>query len=527
MWVRGLVFLLVLTLAAHYGRPWELGWLRPDEAEDIAEDFLVRQGAELDNYTLIRATEHRRHGAWEGLEGGTLDGGDPAVGYVLRYFVKGNVDSWTVGVSPSGQIYRVAREQLEDEPGDELDELSASALTRSKLATDLGLPVGRLILVRDSLRVQPQRNDWEFDFAVISSAQESDTAESGAIQLRAELSGNVITGLRAIPPPRVDKPPILPQRAETNRVLGFAFILIGVFIIWQFHKTPLASTAAGRWGGIAFVLILLVRGLTFVQSVLLMPADVPYSGYLARIGLSAVVDALQVALLMGLIVATGDSAMGDHLSRSTTLTRRGREIRSWPHAWGNGARWALGAAAIIVVVEIIALRMLGPVGLYSKLPPIIAGSLSSPLPALALPAQLTYDVIWDEALFRLWLFPFTLLFFRSWMGVLVSAGIVTYWTGFNPSQILEPGCLAYLWWNIVAAFLVVRSGIMAAVLFHFFALTGLAAITVFWIGFDTWSAGILLGLLVAVIAAIGWREEWDSRSWSPTETATDSAARGS
>jgi hypothetical protein len=504
VWIRGLFFLAVLAFAGHYGRPWELGWLRPHEAEDIAEDFLLRQNAELDKYTLIRATEYRRTGAWNRLEQSTVEAGEPAVGYVLRYFAHGTTDSWTVGVSPAGQIYRVAREQFEDQPGAELDRYSALNLTEGKMAADLRLPIDLLTLYQDSLYARSQRYDWGFVFAVSDPLPRP--------RLRVELSGDALTGLSVLETPRGNQLKTLPHRAESDRILGFAIILIGVFIMWQFHKAPLATSAAGVWGGAVFLLILLVRGLTFMQSVLLMPTDVPYSGYLARIGLSAIVDALQAAIITGLIVATGDSAMRDHVLRSTTLTRLGSGLRSWSHAWGNAARWALAAAGLMIIVEIAAMRIFGLVGIYSKLPPIIAGSLSSPLPALALPVQLGYDVMWDEGLYRLWLLPFTMLFLRPWLGVIVSAGLVTCWTGFNPSQFAEPGCLAFLLWNIVAGFLVLRSGILAAILFHLFLLTGLAAITVYWIGFDGAAVGILLGILITVIILIGWREARDERT---------------
>lgn len=498
VWVRGVLFAVVLLIAAQYGRPWDFGWMRPDEVDEIAENFLFHQNADLGKYTQIRATEYRKHGEWNRMESGPVDVGDPAVGYVLRYFAPGTMDGWTMGISPAGRIYRVTREQFEDQPGAELNSGTALALAEVKMAADLGLPIERLTLYSDTLFVRSQRNDWGFVFAVNDPLPQP--------CLRVELSGDALTGLSTLDAPRQFQQGKLPERTESNRLLGFAIMLVGVFIIWQFHKAPLAAEATGTWGGVTFVLILLSRGLLFPQSVLGIPADVPYAGYLSRIALSAIVDALQAALIMGLAIATGDSALRDHLRRSTTLTRLGKGIRNWPYAWTNAARWALTAAAGMVLIEIIAMKYLGPVGLSSKLPPIIAGTLSSPLPALALPVQLATDVIWDEGLYRLWLFPFTLLFFRPWLGVLVAAGLVTYWAGFNPTQITQPGCMAYLLWNTVAGVLVAGSGILAAVLFHLFALAGLAAVTVFWIGFHEAAAGVVCGLLAGVIALIGWQE---------------------
>ena len=484
-------------MAGIYGRPWDLGWIRPDEAEEIAEDFLIKQGTELDRYQLIRAAEHRRYGAWSELEDNFATAADPAVGYVLRYFSTGTHDGWTIGVSPAGQIYRIEREQYDDTPGAMLDRRIANALIIGKLATDLSLPVDRLMLVYDSLFARPQRHDWGFIFA------EADT--NNADTIRAGLTGDALTSFSVF---RTGlSPKILPARLPLKRVLGYAIILLGVFIMWQFHKSPLASGAAGTWGGVAFGLILIIRGLTFPKSVLLMPADTPYAGFLARVGLSAVVDALQGAILVGLLVASGDSAMRDHLIKCTTLTRLGRGLHDWSHAWANAARWALPAAALVIIAEIIAMNSVGPVGIYGKIPVIFAGSLSSPLPSLALPAHIVYDVLWDEGLYRLWLLPLTLLFFRVWLGVIVSAGLATYWAGFNPAQILEPGCIFFLAWSLIAGFLVARSGILAAVLFHLFVLAGFAAITLIWIGFLSATVGVLIGILLAITVVIAVKAE--------------------
>ena len=105
--MRGLIFAIALVVAGWQGRPWELGWIRPDEAVEIAEDFLLKQGADLDRYTSLRATEYRRNGTWTELEADIASSADPAVGYVLRYFASGTTDGWTVGVSPAGQIYKI------------------------------------------------------------------------------------------------------------------------------------------------------------------------------------------------------------------------------------------------------------------------------------------------------------------------------------------------------------------------------------------------------------------------------------
>ena len=209
----------------------------------------------------------------------------------------GATDGWTVAVSPTGQIYRVQREQLDDEPARRLERTEAFGLVLQKMSTDLSIPAYTLSLVSDTLISQPQRSDWTFEFAWPQALDQGG-------RLRVTLAGEAITAMSFSNPVRGAA--IAPHRTpRSGRFLGFVLILAGVFLIMHYHRTPLALKAAGIWGAVVFGMTLLVRGLTFTQSVILMPADSSLTGYLSRIGLSAVIEAMQNALMAGMIVATG------------------------------------------------------------------------------------------------------------------------------------------------------------------------------------------------------------------------------
>jgi hypothetical protein len=493
--LRLLIFALALYEIGVHARPWKLGWLRDDEAAEIAETFIVRQGAELGDYTLIQAVERRRHGEWSARAGEERFSVDPAVGYVMRYFRPGAVDGWTVAVAPSGRIYRVQREQLDDEPGVRLDRMHAFNLVLEKLATELTIPAYTLKLLSDTMLFQPQRNDWSFAFAWPEVLGDSGT-------LHATLAGQALTDLAYRP--QVAAHETMPnRRPRDSRVLGFALILGGVFLIMHYHRTPLALKSAGRWGTLVFFLVLAVRGLTFSQAVIFMPADSPLTGYLSRMALSALIEALQTGLLLGLVVATGEALSRDVFRTSSSLSRLPPGVKGWRAAWAQAARWAFPAAAAVLLMEAAVTHWVGPVGLCSKVPSMIAGALSSPSPLLALPSQIMLDLTWEECLYRLWLLSLLLFWLRlPVLAIPLAAGAAAFFAGFDLGQFLSLGGIFYCAWGLVAGFLMWRVGIVAAMLFHLFVVGGYAGLVMLWTGFGLHIGAALIGGMLAVVLIV-------------------------
>jgi hypothetical protein len=493
--LRLLLFAVALYEIGDHARPWELGWLRRDEAAEIAEAFLVRQGAELGNYTLIHAVERRRQGEWTSRAGEQRLGVDPAVGYLMRYFRPGTVDGWTVAVAPTGRIYRVQREQLDDEPGVRLERVQAFDLALKKLSTEVGVPAYTLNLVSDTLLFQPQRNDWTFVFSWPEVL-----GDSG--QLQVTLGGEALTDL-AFRPQSVSNESVPNRTPRDSRVLGFVLILGGVFLIMHYHRTPLALKSAGLWGTLVFFLTLAVRGLTFSQAVIFMPADSPLSGYLSRVGLSALIEALQGGLLMGLVVATGEALARDVFRSSNSLSRLAPGVNGWRAAWAQAARWAFPAATIILLVEAVVTHWAGPVGLCGKVPSMIAGALSSPAPIFALPSQIVLDLTWEECLYRLWLLSLLLFWLRlPVLAIPLSAGAAAFFAGFDLGQFTTLGGILYCAWGLVAGFLMWRVGIVAAMLFHLFVVGGYAGLVLVWTGFGVHMGAALLAGMLAVVLII-------------------------
>ncbi|MBU0691882.1 hypothetical protein KKH18_08715 [bacterium] len=499
MGVRALLFALVLIAVGVVCKPWKWEWLRPDEAVSIAEEFLFSQGVNLERYTLIQAAEYRSNGAWSGVDNDAGFFMNPAVGYVLRYFQEGSDDSWRLNVSPAGQIYEVSRELPEGEPGYELDRDEALELVQKYLGSELGIATLHLDFVSDSLAKLPQRTDWNFVFS-------SSDFPVSADHLKVRLSGRQITKLSF-----ESSSPIPPQPlrggAARSRMVEFALIMFGVLQIMIHHRTPLAWKKGVLWGGIAFAIILAVRGLTIQQAALLIPAEGDMRDFLMRVALGGVVEALQGSILVALIVATGEAISRDLLPNITTFTRIGPSHRGWIGSWVQAARWALPAASLILAFEAAMSVFYDPGGLSGRALPIIAGALSSPLQAVTTAALVAKDVLWNEGLYRLWLFPLLIFWIRGpFTAVIVSAGVATYFAGFNVDQMISIGGLQYLLWGIVAAWLTMRVGIFCAMLFHLLVLAGYVGLALLWTGFAL-TAGILtllsLMILLIVIALKG------------------------
>ena len=137
-----------------------------DEAQEIAESFLVKQGVDL-------RTLHADPGGGAAARRGVDARGATtvcALASIRRWAICCVTSArarWTAGrwrCRRAGQIYRVQREQLDDEPGMRLERLEAFRVAVEKLAGDLGIPAYSLNLLSDTLVFQPQRNDWTFTF---------------------------------------------------------------------------------------------------------------------------------------------------------------------------------------------------------------------------------------------------------------------------------------------------------------------------------------------------------------------------
>jgi len=502
MAMRTLLYVIALLVVGVTCRPWNWDWLRPDEAAEIAEELLYKQGVKLDEYTLIQAAEYRHDGTWNAARDEQGFAYAPAVGYVNRYYhVERRDDSWTIHVSPAGKIYSVLHEVDDFAPGAKQGKTEAYFAVMEQMATAMGIGADRLTLVKDSLAQMPQRYDYYYTFT-------DSQASPRAAFYDVKLSGGKLISF--IVRPAADAIPISARPPGSRlRLLAFALIIFGVFQIILHHRHPISWRRGLWWGVISMLVVLIARAMTMSQATLLIPGGSEAEDFVLRVSLAAAVDALQTGILITLIVASGESISRDLMPNITTLTRIAPSHRGWTGAWVQSARWALPAAALFLSIEAAFGYWDEIGGLAGESLRHMAEVLTSPTPIIAAPIFTAKSVLWEEMVFRLWLFPLLIFWVRGTLtAMLLMAGTAAYFVGFDTSNWLSAGAAHWVVWSLMAVWLFMRVGILGALLFHALVLGGYLALALIWTGFGMAAGVAFISLMVGTLAIVAIRAEF-------------------
>lgn len=502
MATRTLLYVLAVLAVGASCKPWTWEWLRPDEAITLAEEFLFKQGVALDEYTLIQAAEYRYDGVWNAERDPAGFEYQPAIGYVNRYFHSERLDdSWTVWVSPAGRIFRVEHDLNDLDPGYKLGKSEALLLTYELLSTGLSIGADQIELAQDSLAELPLRHDWFFTFKLLHGSPHGDL-------LSVKLAGRTIVETEIRSAPDLIQVDARPPGARL-RLLGFALIMFGVFQIILHHRHPISWKRGMWWGSISMLIVLAARALTISQAALLVPGGSGAEDFVKRVVLAAAVDAVQSGILVSLIVASGESISRDLLPNISTLTRIAPSHRGWTGAWIQSARWALPAAAIFLAFESAIGILDEPGGIAGQSLPLIAEVIGSPLPALAAPILIAKLVLWEELIFRLWLFPLLIFWVRGTLtALLLMAGTAAYFVGFDAHNWFSLGAAQWLVWSLMAGWLMLRVGILGTLLFHALVLGGYLGLALIWTGFGMPAGLIVILAIVGTLALVATRADW-------------------
>jgi len=501
MAMRTLLFVLVLLGVGVTCRPWKWEWLRLDESAVISEQFLYTQGVKLDEYNLIQAAEYRHDGVWNANLDEHGFGYAPAVGYVNRYFHRERQeDSWTIHVSPAGKIYQVTHDLDDLEPGFKPGKSEAYYAVMEQLATGLGVGADRLTLLKDSLAQMPQRNDFYYTFRDSLGG-----AHSRVFDVKLSCKNLTYFAVRASPEavPIMVRPP-----GARLRLLAFALIIFGVFQIILHHRHPISWKRGMWWGAVAMLIVVIARTLTISQATLLVPGGTGAEDFVFRVALAAAIDALQTGILVTLIVASGESISRDLMPNISTLTRIAPSHRGWTGAWIQSARWALPASALFLMVE-AAFGYYDEIGgLSGESLRLVSDIMGSPLPMVAAPVLVAKTILWEELIFRLWLFPLLIFWVRGTLtAMMLMAGIAAYFVGFDAHNWLSAGAAHWVAWSLMAGWLFMRVGILGAMLFHALVLGGYLALALVWTGFGMPAGIILITIIVGTLAVAAIRAE--------------------
>jgi hypothetical protein len=211
-----------------------------------------------------------------------------------------------------------------------------------------------------------------------------------------------------------------------------------------------------------------------------------------------------------LIVASGESIARDlHAQHHDVDAHRSVASRVGRGAWVQSARWALaGRGAVSCSLEAWLGRIEEPGGLAGESLRLVADVVGSPLPALAGPVLVAKSILWEELVFRLWLFPLLIFWVRgTFTAMLIMAGLAAYFVGFDTSQWLSTGAAHWFAWSLMAAWLFMRVGILGALMFHALVLGGFLALALVWIGFTMPVGVFLITLIVGSLAAVAIQAE--------------------
>lgn len=498
-----LVFGMALLIVGLMGNPWNRPWMALNDVVVSADDFVLSQGQSPGNYMLARTVRYRPDGLWSAYQDSAAFMMRPTFAHRICLYRRG-WDDWTLELNQNGRVISLLHNEEDDAPGEQLSLEEARSVLSMQIDSILALPRDELVLIAESLIVRPQRNDYFFEF-------EWSEALTDSQRLQVIMAGEYLAGLSIVEDSVRVVGTIWPWGKDGElwqRWAGVLLIFLGAFVLFLRHRAPLAWGPAAFFGIVTLIFFLSERLLRIHFYEMASIAGLSFEGELKPIVLGVLIEAVQAALIIGLVVGTGESLSKTWFRKVATITRLGSPQRDWSTAWASAARLAVPWAIVILVIEWIVSRSVGPSGLMRVAAEQTAYVLSAPVLGLSATLQTLLHAIWHETIFRLWALAILVSQARSRIvAVIVSASLATVFgcvgTTFGWHQ-----CL-WFFWAVVATILALRHGIRAAFLLHLLVLGGHTSLLLLWTGLPEggWAGGIFVGMLLLGLFSIGvWRE---------------------
>ncbi len=493
----GVAFLLVGLL----GNPWRGAWRSVDDVQTVVKDFVRARGGEPDRYQIAHVVRYHSDGAWSERRDSSLFAIHPAFTHqlCLRRF---GWDTWMLESNKDAGLVRLFHQEENGAGSGQLKLEQAREIACKEAEVLLRMSLSGLALRAESLATQARGNEYFFTYRWPEVLGESR-------RLRLVVEGEHLSQLAIEDTSQTNHPSWPWGRGGEiwQRWVGGLLLLAVAGPVLIRYRGPLAWRAGLLCGGATFLLVILDRLLRFPYYEMAVLFRSSGGGHVFRMLSGASVEALQAAIVIGLVVAIGEAFAREQLRGAATLTRLAQTQQGWSFAWMDAGRAALPWVLLVFVVEAILSASGKPLGFMRVAAEQTAYALSSPAPIFPAVTQTLLHAIWHEGIFRFGMLMAILFFVRNQAAAVIISAIAA--TLFGTSGPLDWHYAMWFAWAVVAGGIVLRAGIRAALLWHLMILGAETSLLLIWTGLieAEWTGGLVVGLLLVGFFAIGmWME---------------------
>ena len=488
-----LIFGLALLAIGLFACPWKRAWRSPSEIAASAKNFVMSQDEQPASYRLTHTICYHAEGLWSERQDSMAFTLRPTFTHQLRLH-RADWDTWLLELNRDGQIIRLLHDEEEGAVEAPLRREVARERLHQEASAVLGLSLDALELEAETLRTRLHHSEYLFEYRwpeVLGKDR----------RLRIVLAGEHLSEAAIVEGDSGARNENWPWGGGSEfwrRFIGVFLIFVGTAGVFVRYPRPLAWRPAFLWGGLAFCLVLVERLLRINYCEVSA-----FSGIL----LAALIEAVQAACILGLVVAVAEALAREQLPAVASLTRLAPSHRNWADAWMSAARAAVPCVLGIFIIETLFSVSGRPAGFLPVAASELAHALSAPVPLLMATFQTLLHTIWHEGIFRFWALVVLLALLRNRAAAVVISAILAVL--FGATGALGWHHLFWLVWAVVAAGLVLRAGIRAAILFHLLILGGHTSLLMIWTGWPRggWTGGILAGMMLMGLFSIGvWAE---------------------
>lgn len=424
-----------------------------------------------------------------------------------RWFQSRQKEEYQVDISPEGVITRYDRTLPEDAGGANLSREEARDLAAELLSRELYRDIEELTFVEHASNVLPNRTDHTFTW-------EHNRIHPGEAQYRYEVTiqGDELGGYREyLKVPEAwqrDYQQLRSANTTTGTVASFFLLLTGlamlVVLILRARRADIRWKTALIFGGIAFVLTLASQLNTFPITVFNYSTKEAFGDFILQQIFMAILQALLVGGGIFFLTAAAEplyrERYGKKLSLSRAFTMKGFRTKKFFFALVIG----LVMTCFFMAYQTIFYLVASEFGAWSPADIPYSDLLNTAVPWIFVLLMGFFPAVSEEFISRMFSIPFLEKFLKSrWLAVLIPALIWGFGHAGYPNQPFYIRGLEVSIAGVIIGFLMLRFGIVAALIWHYTVDAFYTAFLLFGSG-DTYfviSGGISAGLFLLPLLA--------------------------